>query len=107
MQQLIEILKAEPIKAIKIAEKLGLVGSWERNRRKVRSLVKDLRDEGEWVIASLSWGYFLTTDFALWNDYVNNRKIDALRILAEVSKRKKVVVGQGNLFEESELCNSN
>lgn len=98
MQQLIDILKKEPIVAADLAAKLNLFGSRETQRRKVRALIKELRDEGQWIVASLWCGYFLTSDFSLWRDYLEGRKIDAKRIFAEVHKRKKVILGQRNLF---------
>jgi len=89
-----------PIVAADLAYLLGLQGSREGQRRRVRALIKELRDEGCWIIATLSDGYWLTDDFALWRDYLENRKIDAKRIFAEISRRREQVSArkQGQLF---------
>jgi len=90
----------EPVVAADLANDLWLEGSRETKRRKIRALVKELRDDGNWIVATIFDGYWLTHDYSLWRDYNEGKKIEAKRIFAEVSRRKKYVelIGQGKLF---------
>jgi len=103
--QCLQILEAanEPVVAADLAVRLHLAGSRETQRRRVRSIVKHLRDEcGAKIIATLQGGYFLTDDDSLWRDYLEGRQIDAKRILGTTHKQKREVLadraGQGFLF---------
>ena len=89
-----------PMTAVQIASKLRLEGSIETQRRTVRGWVKELRDRGFWVVATLADGYALTRDAGTWKDYSEHRTIDARRIFWEVNDRKKQMQdhGQGLLF---------
>jgi biotin operon repressor len=89
-----------PMTAVQIAGKLRLDGSIETQRRAVRGKVKELRDHGHWIIATLVEGYALTKNAGIWKDYSEHRTIDARRIFWELSDRKKQMQdhGQGLLF---------
>lgn len=98
---------AEPIVAADLAKKLYLPGSRESQRRHVRAIVKHLRDNGSQIVATLWGGYFLTEDSQLWRDYLEDRQIDAKRILGETHKRKRMLAdaaGQGLLFNQRIHC---
>jgi len=83
-----------------MAARLGLSGSRETQRRRVRAIVEMLRSGGSWVIATRQAGYWLTRDERLWRAYNDGRQIDAKQILAETSGRKKRLAGgQGHLFD--------
>lgn len=91
----------KPLIAVDIADKVGIKGEHESKRRKVRALVKELRDEGIMIVANIDNGYWLTDEAAIWRDYNEGNKIDALKILTETNKRKKMLAdknGQGLLF---------
>lgn len=89
-----------PMAAADIAARLGLDGSRESQRRHVRAIVKQLRDCGSKIVGTPD-GCFLTEDEAMWREYLNGKQIDAKRVLAEVSRRrKKLSNGQGLLFTE-------
>ena len=84
-----------------IAAHLGIGGGHETQRRHIRALVKELRDNGSMIIANNAEGYWLTDDVQKWKDYNEHRAIDAKVMLAEVSRRKKSLAerkGQGFLF---------
>ena len=105
----LQLLKAadEPMTAAQIAAGLHLDGSRETQRRCVRGLIKQLRDEGSHVIATLQAGYWLTDDEQLWRDYLDGRQIDAKKILGETHRRKRMLAdseGQGLLFMQTEVC---
>jgi biotin operon repressor len=87
--------------AAEIAGRLGIGGEHETQRRHIRALIKELRDNGSMIIANTMDGYWLTDDLVIWQDYINKRAIDAKVMLAEVSRRKKSLSekrGQGFLF---------
>jgi biotin operon repressor len=90
----------EPLTAVAIAERLRLHGCRETQRRVVRAMIKELRDRGYHIVATLTDGYALTRDDGIWKDYTDGRLIDAKRILAEVSRRNRDRQdrGQGLLF---------
>ena len=89
------------ISAIDLAKKLGVCGSHELKRRHVRRIIKQLRDGGHWIVATLAGGYFLTKDELLWKNYLEGRNIDAKRIIGEAAHRKFIATrsGQGMLFD--------
>ena len=89
-----------PMTAVQIASKLRLEGSVETQRRTVRGWVKELRDRGFWIVATLVEGYALTKNPGIWKDYSEHRAIDARRIFWEVNDRKKQMSdgNQGLLF---------
>ena len=98
---------AAPIVAADLAAKLGLSGSRESQRRHVREIVKHLRDNGSWIVATLKGGYWLTMDEKLWRDYQEGRQIEAKRIIGSAHKEKKMLTdsqGQGLLFERRVRC---
>jgi len=95
--------ESSPIVAAKLADKIGLTGSHETKRRHIRAIVKQLRDKGSMIVAVGSSGYFLTEDEDTWKQYLEDRSIDAKRILGESHKRKKAITdnkGQHLLFKE-------
>ena len=90
-----------PRVAAEIAELLNLTGSRETQRRHVRAIVKQLRDDGEMIVATLSGGYWLTDDVRLWRDYLEGRKIDAKKLIGHAHKKIKMAtdgISQGLLF---------
>ena len=91
----------KPRVAAEIAELLELGGRRETQRRHVRAIIKQLRDEGEKIVATLSGGYMLTNDEKIWREYLEGRKIDAKSLIGQSHKRIKISVdsiGQGLLF---------
>jgi len=91
----------EPIVAADLAQRLFLPGSRETQRRHVRAIVKQLRDDGHMIVATLQGGYALTKDAAIWREYLDGRQIDAKRILGKTHKEKRMLadrLGQGLLF---------
>jgi len=87
--------------AASIAERLGLSGCRETQRRHVRAIIEHLRD-GACKIVAAADGYWLTEDEKAWRDYQSSRQIDAKRILGVTGKRKKesdrASSGQKQLF---------
>lgn len=99
----LRLLKAERrfVPAIEIARRIGLDGSHETLRRRVRAIVKELREAGEWIVGKNPDGCYWTEDRSLWTDYQEGRKIDARRILGEAHRRQRMATdaaGQGLLF---------
>lgn len=90
----------EPLTAAVIAQKLNLAGERETQRRHVRAIVEYLRQHDSMIIATLSAGYWLTKDGAMYKEYLEGRQIDVKRILGETGRQKKTVFfkGQGILF---------
>jgi len=87
--------------AAELAGRLALTGCRESQRRHIRALVKRLRDEGKWIVATLQGGYWLTEDRDLWRDWLEHRSIDAKRLIGESHRRQKMLTdasGQGLLF---------
>ena len=96
----------EPIVAADIAKRLGLAGSRESQRRRVRAMIKHLRDKAAAkIVATLGGGYMLTEDEQIWRDYLEGKLIDAKRIIGRAAEKKKKVIadkkGQGFLFAPS------
>jgi len=89
-----------PATAAELAGKLALTGRRESQRRRVRAIVRELRNRGHWIVATLAGGYWLTKDEAMWKDYNECRQIDAKRIIGEAYRRKQAAGpgGQGLLF---------
>jgi len=90
-----------PIVASDLAQRLFLSGSRETQRRHVRAIVKQLRDDGHMIVATLQGGYALTKDAAIGREYLDGRQIDAKRILGKTHKEKRMLadrLGQGLLF---------
>jgi hypothetical protein len=91
-----------PILAIDIADKLGLAGTRETKRRRIRAIVQHLRNEcGEMIVADTMGGYFLTDDDLIWQGYLNGRQIIAKKVLGITHRQLKMVTdnrGQGLLF---------
>jgi biotin operon repressor len=90
-----------PRVAADIAEILRLGGSRESQRRHVRAIIKQLREDGEMIVATLQGGYWLTDDDKLWREYLEGRKIDAKKTIGQTHKRIKAAtdsLGQGLLF---------
>lgn len=81
-----------PLTAWELARQLVLAGSRESQRRKVRAIIKDLRDNnGCRIVATHREGYWLTEDETIWRDYLAGRVIDAKRILAETHRRRRAL----------------
>ncbi|MFA5187013.1 MAG: hypothetical protein WC551_11075 [Patescibacteria group bacterium] len=104
-RQCIEVLKrAEAfMTAANLAARMTLRGGRETRRRHVRAIVKQLRDDGQWIVAQNPEGYFLTQDESLWKDYLEGRKIESKRVIGETARRQKMVTdrqGQGLLFAQ-------
>ena len=78
-----------PLTAAQIADKIGLAGCRETQRRRVRAIIKQLRDEGEWIVANNYDGYWLTEDRFIWHLYNKDRALSAKYLLGEVSHRQK------------------
>ncbi len=98
-----EILRSVngPLVAADIAVKLGLTGKRETQRRHVRELIKQLRDNGAQIVASLTEGYRLTNDDEANKRYLDDRQIGAKRVFGETHRKKKMLFndrGQGLLF---------
>lgn len=91
-----------PATAAELAGRLALPGSRETQRRHIRTVIAWLRNRGHWIVATLTGGYWLTRDEAMWKDYLEHRSIDGKRIIGEASRRKKIMLtdksGQGILF---------
>lgn len=91
-----------PLLAAEIADRMGMGGSHETKRRKVRKVIKHLRDvDGKWIVATLQEGYWLTADREIWRYRNERQKIDGQRIIAEASRRQKMIMdasGQRLLF---------
>jgi len=105
----LSILESEnrPIVAAELARRLFLSGNRETRRRHIRAIIKQLRDNGSMIVATLAGGYFLTEDESLWKDYLEHKQIDGKRIIGEASSRKKMVTapkGQMDLFEQLVSC---
>ncbi len=75
--------------AAELAARCGMDGNRESQRRAVREVIRSLRAQGHRIVATLEAGYALTEDESLWRDYLEGRKIDAKRILAEAGRRTK------------------
>lgn len=93
----------EPIVAADIARRLHLAGSRETQRRRVRAIIKHLRDEtGAKIVATLGGGYMITDDEKIWREYLDGKLIDAKRIIGRAAQKKRKVIadkkGQGFLF---------
>ena len=91
-----------PITAIELADGLGLEGTRENKRRKIRAIVQHLRNAGgNMIVADTINGYSLTDDETIWQVYLNGRQIGAKKILGQTHKQLKMVIdsrGQGLLF---------
>lgn len=97
----------EPIVAAELARRLFLGGSRETQRRHVRAIIEQLRDNGCWIVATNSDGYLLTDDPHQWRAYQEQRQIGAKRIFAVTHRRKKMLTypnGQGALFGPVVTC---
>ena len=93
--------QAEPITAADMAAKLHLAGNRETQRRRVRAIVRHLRENGSRIVATLTDGYWLTEDEKTWREFQVHRQVDAKRILAESQRKVRQVneSGQGMLFQ--------
>jgi len=86
--------------AAQIAERLGLSGSRETKRRKVRHLVGLLREKGVRIVANVNEGYKIARDSQEWLEYNEKRQIEAKEVLGESHRRNRYerTQGQGLLF---------
>ena len=105
----LKILKAatDPITAADLGRRLDLAGDRESRRRQVRAIIKRLRDQGEWICATIPGGYLLTTDRQLWSRYLMHRHIDAAIVIGQSHNRNKAAIdshGQGLLFQPPAGC---
>jgi len=80
-----------PIIAVDLAVRLGIYGKRETVRRRVRHILKHLRDNGCWIVATNLNGSWLTEDETVWRDYLKGRQIDSKRILGEMHKRERAL----------------
>ena len=90
-----------PLVAADIAVRLGLSGKRETQRRRVRELIKMLRDNGVQITATLNDGYMLTDDINTNKEYLGGRQMSAKRVLGDTNKKMKTLFnnqGQGLLF---------
>jgi len=93
--------QSAPIVAAELANRLGISGTRETQRRQVRTIIKHLRDECDArIVATRQGGYRLTKDDEIWRDYLDHRTIGAKRVLGETHRRKRQAarIGQGYLF---------
>jgi len=81
--------QAAPIVAADLASRLRIAGTRETQRRRVREIIKHLRENGSRIVATNREGYWLTEEDATWAEYNEGRSIDAKRILAETYERKR------------------
>jgi len=92
---------SEVMPAASIAERLGLTGCRETQRRHVRAIIDHLR-AGNCKVVADSQGYWLTDDEKVWRDYLENRQIDAKVVLGSAHRRRRESVragsGQRSLF---------
>ena len=105
----LEILKAatDPITAADLGRRLDLAGPRESQRRQVREIVKHLRDQAEWICATIPGGYLLTDDAAVWAAYNAGRAIEGKRVIGQSHNRNKAAIdshGQGLLFQPPAGC---
>ena len=105
----LEILKAaaEPITAADMGRRLDLAGERESQRRQVRAIITYLREQGEWICATIQGGYLLTTDRQVWSQYLMERHIGAVIVIGQSHNRNKAAVdshGQGLLFQPAVSC---
>jgi hypothetical protein len=85
-----------PLVAATIAGQMGLAGRRESLRRRVRAIIKHLRDrDGCWIVATLMGGYWLTEEADVWKDYQEGRKIEAKRLIGEAARRQRIIAGAG------------
>jgi len=102
----LDILSSEngPFTAAELAGRLYLTGSRETQRRRIRAIVKRLRDDGAMIIATLAGGYQMTRNEAAWRDYLEGRQIEAKKTLGSTYKKKRQILsdkaGQGLLFSQ-------
>ena len=91
-----------PVRAITLADKLGIIGDRETKRRHIRAIVQYLRNDcGIMLVADLMHGYFVTDDKKVWQDYLDGRQIGAKKILGVTHKQLRMAIdssGQGILF---------
>lgn len=98
---------SEPLVAADLARKLHLAGCRETQRRHVRAIIKQLRDNGSQIVATLQGGYFITEDRQTWRDYLEGRQIDCKKVLGRTHRAKKMITnhqGQGLLFGQHIRC---
>lgn len=98
-----ELIKSDgPVVAIKLADKLGIMGNREYKRRRIRAIVQHLRNNcGEKIVADISNGYYLTDDNIVFELYLKERQMSAKKVLGITHKQLKMVcdsAGQGLLF---------
>lgn len=86
-----------PMVAAKIAVRLGLGGLRESQRRHVRAIITELRENGCKVIGDRQNGYSLTDDDRQWRDYLENRQIGAKRVLGQTHRQKKLTYPDGTV----------
>lgn len=97
MLQLLQSART-PLTAAELAGRLALPGCRETQRRQIRALVAALREQGSWIVATLSGGYWLTRDAALWREYNEHRKIDSKRVLGEAHRRQRQAADAGGQY---------
>ncbi len=104
------ILKAAaemPVVAADLAKRLGLAGNRESQRRQVRAIIKHLRDQGEWICATMQGGYLLTDEAPVWAKYNSAQANNGKRVIGQSHNRNKAAIdshGQGLLFQPAAGC---
>lgn len=106
-----------PLSAVSLAERAGLHYGHETNRRRVREIVAELREQGRRICAGWkgksddsdgsdgTLGYWLARDDAEWQRYLESRRSNArfeFAIVRAVQRAAgEAASGQGRLFEGS------
>lgn len=96
----------EPMPAAAIAAQLQLAGNRESLRRRIREIIRLLREKGSWIVASLSEGYWLTDDETVWRQYNQGQSITAKGRIGMASRRIRASgeADQGLLFGQDALA---
>ena len=96
-----------PISAVELADAAGIPGLHETKRRRVRELIRELREQGRRVCAGsghdTDCGLWLARDDAEWRAYLESRRSMLRFEFAELSRTQRAAsergAGQGTLFE--------
>ena len=91
-----------PIRAIDLAERLGLAGGKskrESKRGRIRMIISYLRNQGHWIVANLQDGYWITGDPKTWNEYLSTQIFATKKRLGQTHKMQADTTGQGVFFD--------
>ena len=86
-----------PLTATEIAAKLRLEGCRESQRRHVRAIIEELRNNGLWVVANQKDGCWIAKDEQEWRQYLEGRKIEAKQQIGQAHRRKKCSYDDGTM----------